>query len=118
MITYILNSIGSKSMRNKIRIVIRRVKIFGKGEGIQSQESNEIFIKTDDTSRGNKGEKGGEIFSPTKPTIVIVSHEASITGAPLLAYNLTKGLKEDYNIITVLLRGPLSKSFKRTRYWY
>ena len=45
---------------------------------------------------------------------MIVSHEASITGAPLLAYNLTKGLKEDYNIITVLLReGPLSKSFEK-----
>ena len=63
MITYILNSIGSMSMRNQIRIVIRRLKKnFGEGEGIQSQESNEIFVKTDDTSRGNKGEKKEEKY--------------------------------------------------------
>jgi glycosyltransferase involved in cell wall biosynthesis len=44
-------------------------------------------------------------FSQEKETIMLVSHEASRTGAPILALNIAQRLCEKYNIVTVLLRG-------------
>lgn len=40
-----------------------------------------------------------------KPTVLLVSHEASRTGAPVLALAIGRKLKEQYNIATILLRG-------------
>jgi glycosyltransferase involved in cell wall biosynthesis len=42
---------------------------------------------------------------PKRETILIVSHEATRTGAPILAYNLVKRLSPQYNVVTVLLSG-------------
>jgi len=51
-------------------------------------------------------------FSPDKDTIVLVSHEASRTGAPILALNVGQRLSVNHNVITVLLRdGALAESF-------
>ncbi len=41
----------------------------------------------------------------SKETVLIVSHEASRTGAPILALNIAQHLKEKYNVIAFLLRG-------------
>jgi glycosyltransferase involved in cell wall biosynthesis len=44
-------------------------------------------------------------FVPRKETIILLSHEASRTGAPVVALNIGQRLCEKYNIVTVLLRG-------------
>lgn len=49
--------------------------------------------------------KGGMKHDPKKPTVVVVSHEASKTGAPILALNLCMQLSTSHNVIVVLLRG-------------
>ena len=48
---------------------------------------------------------GGKSYDSGKETIIIVTHEASQTGAPILALSLCKNLSKKYNIITILLRG-------------
>ncbi|MDN3235205.1 rhamnan synthesis F family protein [Pseudomonas sp. WAC2] len=55
-----------------------------------------------------------ENLSPERETILIVSHEASLTGAPVLSLNLVKGFANTYNIITIILGdGPLKESFSK-----
>lgn len=44
-------------------------------------------------------------IDPTRETILMVSHEATRTGAPILAYNIVKRLSPQYNVVTVLLSG-------------
>lgn len=44
-------------------------------------------------------------IDPTRETILVVSHEATRTGAPILAYNIVKRLSPQYNVVTVLLSG-------------
>jgi len=40
-----------------------------------------------------------------RETVLLVVHEASRTGAPILAYNLAKRLRRTYNVVAVLLAG-------------
>ena len=42
-------------------------------------------------------------LDPRKETIIVVSHEASRTGAPVLSLNLVMAFKQKYNVITMLL---------------
>ena len=44
-------------------------------------------------------------IDPQRETVLIVAHEASRTGAPILAYNIAKRLAEKYNVVTLLLSG-------------
>ena len=44
-------------------------------------------------------------IDPKRETILVVSHEATRTGAPILAYNIVKRLSPQYNVVTVLLSG-------------
>jgi glycosyltransferase involved in cell wall biosynthesis len=44
-------------------------------------------------------------FAPGKETIILISHEASRTGAPIVALNIGQRLCKKYNIVTILLRG-------------
>jgi glycosyltransferase involved in cell wall biosynthesis len=44
-------------------------------------------------------------FAPDKETILLVSHEGSRTGAPILALTIGQSLRAQYNLVTVLLRG-------------
>ena len=51
-----------------------------------------------------------------KEQIVIISHDATKTGAPLLALNITKTLKKNFNkevIIVLIQGGPLEEEFKK-----
>jgi glycosyltransferase involved in cell wall biosynthesis len=55
----------------------------------------------------------GTKFIPEKETVILVSHEASRTGAPIVALNIGQRLRNKYNIITLLLRGgDLIDSFR------
>ena len=45
---------------------------------------------------------------PDKPTILVVVHEGSRTGAPIIGYNLIAGLATTYNVVTLFLEpGPV-----------
>ena len=59
--------------------------------------------------------KGGIKYREELPTVIVVSHEASKTGAPILALNICKNISEDNNIIIVLMRdGVLKREFIET----
>lgn len=45
----------------------------------------------------------GKALDPEKPTVLVVSHEASRTGAPVLAWNLCQQLTDTYNTVVLLL---------------
>ncbi len=52
-------------------------------------------------------------FKGDRKTVLLVSHEASRTGAPILSWNLAQVLFERYNVVTLLLGdGPLVDSFR------
>ncbi|TLP74720.1 glycosyltransferase [Pseudomonas nitroreducens] len=44
-------------------------------------------------------------FDPTRRTVMVVSHEASRTGAPILSLNLAQALGREYNVVAMLLGG-------------
>jgi len=49
---------------------------------------------------------------PSRETVLVVSHEASRTGAPILSANLAQRLGEKYNVVSLLLGdGPLVEAF-------
>jgi glycosyltransferase involved in cell wall biosynthesis len=54
-------------------------------------------------------------FDRSKKTLLVVSHDASRTGAPILCLNIVKQLKTAYNIVTLLLGGEaqLREDFAR-----
>ena len=57
---------------------------------------------------------GGRPFMTDRETILVVSHEASRTGAPVLSLNLVQALGKRYNVVTLLLGGgSLSDAFRR-----
>ena len=50
---------------------------------------------------------------PDKSTVMVVSHEASRTGAPILALNIARKLAEKYNVVVVIMGpGELRDAFK------
>jgi glycosyltransferase involved in cell wall biosynthesis len=51
----------------------------------------------------------------TRETILLISHDASRTGAPILAWNIARQLRRKYNVVALLLGGgDLVKNFKET----
>jgi glycosyltransferase involved in cell wall biosynthesis len=55
---------------------------------------------------------GGTAFDLAKPTILVASHEASRTGAPLVGLNVGARMAEGWNVISYLARGgPLLENF-------
>lgn len=54
------------------------------------------------------------VFDPSRETVLVVSHEASMTGAPILSLNLIRGLQRRYNVVSLLLGGgPLVGEFRK-----
>jgi glycosyltransferase involved in cell wall biosynthesis len=52
-------------------------------------------------------------FDPARETVMVVSHEASRSGAPILALNLVERLASRYNVVALLLgQGALLESFE------
>ena len=56
---------------------------------------------------GMKSRKGALTYDPSKQTIIVVSHEASATGAPILALNICQEMNKNSNIIVILIRGGM-----------
>lgn len=49
---------------------------------------------------------------PKRGTVLVVSHEATRTGAPILAWNLCRALRERYYVVALLLgKGSLDETF-------
>lgn len=44
-------------------------------------------------------------IDPGRDTILLFSHQATRTGAPIVAYNIARRLNEKYNVVAVLLTG-------------
>ena len=56
---------------------------------------------------------GAVAFDASKETVLVVSHEASVTGAPILSINLVRGLQQKYNVVALLMGGgPLVGTFE------
>ena len=54
-------------------------------------------------------------FASGRETVLVVSHEASRTGAPILSFNLVQSLVRKYNVVALLLGGgDLLDAFKAT----
>jgi glycosyltransferase involved in cell wall biosynthesis len=52
-------------------------------------------------------------IDPQHETVLVVAHEATRTGAPILAYNIAKRLREKYNVVSLLLEsGPIVSAFE------
>ena len=60
---------------------------------------------------GLKVNLGGYKFDAALKTIIVVSHEASRTGAPILAWNIVEHLNRKANVITILMRGGVERKF-------
>lgn len=51
-------------------------------------------------------------ISSDRDTVLVMSHEASRTGAPILAWNLVEELQKRYNVVVLLRRGgPIEQAF-------
>jgi len=62
--------------------------------------------------RGNK--ISPDLFDKSLESILIISHEASRTGAPVLSLNIAKTLTKKFNVAVILLgSGPLTANFVR-----
>jgi glycosyltransferase involved in cell wall biosynthesis len=44
-------------------------------------------------------------IDPKRETVLLITHQASRTGAPILAYNVAMRLRQKYNVVAVLLAG-------------
>ena len=58
---------------------------------------------------------GEHHFKIDRATILVVSHEASRTGAPVLSLNIIQSLADQYNVVALLLGGgSLSNAFRQS----
>ena len=56
---------------------------------------------------------GGVRFEPSRGTVLVVSHEASPTGAPILSLNIVQHLQKKYNVVSMLLGdGSIAENFR------
>ena len=56
----------------------------------------------------------GVALDAGKPTILVVAHEATRSGAPILALNLIRKLSDSYNVVSLILGGgELTDHFRR-----
>ncbi len=53
-------------------------------------------------------------MDPGRPTVMVMAHEASRTGAPILAWNIVRAMRARYNVVVVLQRaGSLLSAFEQ-----
>lgn len=51
-------------------------------------------------------------IDPAKKTVIVLVHEATKTGAPILGWNISNQLKRTYNVVAIIMReGPLAEAF-------
>ncbi len=57
------------------------------------------------TKRIGQEYRGRAVDDPQRPNVLVVSHEAGRTGAPILALNLVQSFAKRYNVTALCLRG-------------
>ena len=65
---------------------------YGKAEGRPALFDPEAHLRV-----------GGKTFDPSRKTVLLVVHEATRTGAPILGWNLARKLGRDHNLVIVVL---------------
>ncbi|MGD9825324.1 rhamnan synthesis F family protein [Desulfobacter sp.] len=55
-------------------------------------------------SKTGRTKQGKQKYEKDKETVILVSHESSATGAPLLGLNIARSLNEKFNVINIVLR--------------
>jgi ubiquinone/menaquinone biosynthesis C-methylase UbiE/glycosyltransferase involved in cell wall biosynthesis len=51
-------------------------------------------------------------IEPDRPTVLMLIHEASRTGAPILGWNIARALRGKVNVVAIIMReGPLKNAF-------
>tara|TARA_R110000751_G_scaffold107645_11_gene204149 strand:+ start:25602 stop:29135 length:3534 start_codon:yes stop_codon:yes gene_type:complete len=64
------------------------------------------------------GMSANQKFDAAKRKCLVVTHQASLTGAPVLSYNLVKSLSDEFDVITLTLGGgPLLEHFSAISAW-
>lgn len=82
---------------------------------VSDPENTSVAVPFDSAAPEVEILQGAQDFSRQKETILIVSHEASMTGAPILSLNLVRGFQDRYNVIALLLGGgPLVDAFQKS----
>ncbi|MGS4946672.1 rhamnan synthesis F family protein [Meridianimarinicoccus sp. RP-17] len=67
--------------------------------------SGAVYLPVATASNFTTHYAGRAARKPDRPDILIVSHDASRTGAPILTLNLVQSLSQRYNVTTLCLRG-------------
>jgi len=69
--------------------------------------------------RRMRAQRGSLPWDPARPAVLVVSHEASTTGAPILSLNLGQALAERHTVVHLVLAGPgpLSPALAEHSHW-
>ncbi len=75
---------------------------YGRAEGRAARFDGEAHLR-----------QGGKPFDPDRKTVLLVCHEPSRTGAPILGWNLARHLNRDHNLVIALVHpeGDLLERF-------
>jgi glycosyltransferase involved in cell wall biosynthesis len=65
---------------------------YGRAEGRLARFEGEAHLR-----------QGAKAFDPGRKTVLLVCHEASRTGAPILGWNLARHLNRDHNLVIAIL---------------
>ena len=79
------------------------------------RSSTAIPVGLDWLGLGAKAGAGKRSFDPSRKTVLLVCHEATRTGAPILGWNLARQFSETHNVITFIVHpgGDLREHFSK-----
>lgn len=113
-----ISNINLNNYENKIKTTFQYLKIKFKTDYPLIYRAVKVVIGSlylyyrVSRARGVVNKKGNITFCEKKESVILVSHDASRTGAPILAYNIGKILSEKFNTIVILLgNGDIEPSF-------
>jgi len=88
---------------------LRRLGLFGRSEKRLLRRGRALPGKAVAKSNGAGGElsvrENGALLQPGRDYVLVVSHEASRSGAPILALNICRELQQHFNVVVLLLGG-------------
>jgi glycosyltransferase involved in cell wall biosynthesis/ubiquinone/menaquinone biosynthesis C-methylase UbiE len=87
---------------------VRRLGFKSRATGLANEGVSPVGHSDETTSSGatlRTADLAASVLDRRKATILVVSHEASRTGAPILGLNLVQQLSARYNVISLILGG-------------
>jgi glycosyltransferase involved in cell wall biosynthesis len=74
--------------------------------------SGQLDSTTDGVNAGLNQQRGRQPIDPQRPCVLVISHESSATGAPILAWNIARAFNSHSNVVLLSLRsGKLDGAF-------